>query len=86
MAREIGGHKLAYVYETKHFGEIKESRFFYDLEPSHCRPLESFKGMSWVITEEFAVKAFQVRFYILDPRKTNGMERMASQFFYINFF
>ena len=28
MAREIGGHKLAYVDETKHFGEIEESRFF----------------------------------------------------------
>ena len=52
MAREIGDRKLAYVDETKHFGEIEESSllwFFYELKPAHMNAVDACKvSKVWV--------------------------------------
>ena len=45
MVCEIGDHKLAYVDETKHFGEIREAVCvgFYGLETSHMNAVDACK-------------------------------------------
>ena len=50
MAREIGDRKLAYFDETKDFGEIEESSFFYGLEPSHLSAVDAYEvSKVWVV-------------------------------------
>ena len=68
-AREIGDSKSGYDDETNHFGEIEENKlpcFLWIRTWPHecCWRLQSFKGLGWVTSKEFAVKAFKVRFCI----------------------